>query len=238
MATLKAQYKEFGSNCRLKIFMACDPNYDPGEIPEIKPAFTPLLQLEKLGPEIGMPINHIYKCNWLFNSTVPITNQVFYEPPAAASDHPLLTPPTSPLNNPSLVSPKTAHLFLDEWCMTDYTDINNLFSGMVYGSVQRVKSYTFLEEDLANIMALYQTDNEITICVHLAVIQPNVNTPFPFHIVLEARNPFFAPQSPQSSESTNKLQQSFKDAAEAVDDSTFFEFSYPCPPYCGNGGGS
>ncbi len=217
----------------LKVYLGCEDNYNPSEISEDTPAFLPFIQLNFSGDNPTKDFEDCYRPLFRKLSTTPIGSRALHIPSNDESDLSKPTTikvvPNSPhiqasdiSNNPSHISPESAHIFIDEWCHANNFEIEGFFTGLVQGQVTRVNSFSYLKEDLEQIATLVKENPKRSLFLHLAVIKPNTQSPFSFHIVLEVAEYTESNMMPLGSDGG----------------STFFEFGYPCPPYCqGLGGG-
>lgn len=227
---LNVYRKEDPADCELKVYMGCNSNYTQDKIMEGAPGFSPVMQLNIKGKATpNDPYPNCYVPIWRQYSTTPLTNRQYPNPKEKTSqvvnirNNPFVQANVSNANdsgNPSQISFKSAHLFMEEWCMAKGAEIEDLFTGIVDGRVSRINSFTFLKDDLIAINKLSKENPNRSIHLHLAVIKPNTISPFGFHVVLEVGT--FA-----NTEEMN------------VDggDSTFFEYAFPCPPICVGAGG-
>ncbi|WP_367390416.1 hypothetical protein [Lewinella sp. LCG006] len=127
-----------------------------------------------------------------------------------------------PNSGPDEIPPDGAILFAKAWMETPYNMIGDAFEG--YDSknlVQRVKSYTFQEDETAALLSNLEkglASNETHVCLYLGNSIPVSGHPFGFRPVIEIR-PI------TNSRKTKTLN---GDGSG----SSFFDFSSPCPPVC------
>jgi len=207
----------------LKVYLACNENYDPGKIMEDSPAFSPFVQLNLTGSNPTIGFENCYLPAFRKKAMTPVGTGSLKVPTNNPSNFSeptkIKTIPNTPListsdvgTNVSQISPNSAHLFIDEWCQIDNSEIQGLFSGTVQGQVARLNSFSFLKEDIEKIAEISNANPESSLFLHLAVIKPNIQSAFGFHVVLEIAE--------------------FSDTETRIGDSTYLEFGYPCPPYC------
>ncbi len=218
LGAINTAYEAFSAtekvNCSLVVYMACYEN-SLNEMREGSPAFNPIVQLH-LNKEGESSYKDSYLAEWRKNSTVSFGNTTFYDPAKDKYTNGIILSAYD-TTNLSKISPKTAYIFLQEWAELPYEEINDLFSGIVYAQLPRLNSYAFSAEDVKAILDLYKENPKRELFFHLTVINPSIRTPFKFHIVLEI---------------TEMEQEESRDGFNR--ESEFYEFGYPCPPYCGD----
>lgn len=129
-----------------------------------------------------------------------------------------------PDSGPNEIPPDGAILFAKAWMETPYEMISDAFEGFDSKNlVQRVKSYTFLKDETTSILSKLEegitAGHETHVCLYLGNSIPVSGHPFGFRPVIEIR-PII------NSKKTKSLN---GDGSG----STFFDFSSPCPPICG-----
>lgn len=237
MEMIAAQYAKKNKNdiCKLRVYMGCNPNYT-GKILSDSPAFCPFVQLiiaKKNAPQVKETYENMFSCEFARVSPVPINDQILYVPPSERTAFNQRIPDAA---NPSLISPKSAHLFIEEWSLIQQEEMKNVFSGNVYGQQARVNSFTYLDADVESIITLYnQSKNKgKTIFVHMGVIERNARSPFEFHIILQVAEPIRDLEEPKSKpKKMTKAAKNKRIELEEKEEDGFFEYGYPCPPYCG-----
>ncbi|MFK8105332.1 MAG: hypothetical protein AB8G15_22660 [Saprospiraceae bacterium] len=218
LGAINTAYENFSveekEQCSLVVYMASHEN-SLNEMREGTPAFNPIVQLH-LYKEGESSYKDSYLTSWRKNSTVSFGNSTFYNPEKDKSTNGIILSDYE-TTNLSRISPKTAYIFLQEWAELPYEEINNLFGGIVYAQLPKLNSYSFSAEDVQSILSLYKGNPKRELFFHLTVINPSIRTPFKFHIVLEV---------------TEMGKEESRDGFNR--ESEFYEFGYPCPPYCGD----
>ncbi len=217
----------------LKVYLGCNKDYKASEINMDRPAFTPFVQLNLSGLNPTEGFENCYGLSFRKKSTIPIGSRNY---PYPINDPTDFSEPTKIENsstvlqtdgaltdsNLSRISPESAHLFVAEWSQIDDSEIHDSFIGQINGQSARLNSISFLKEDLEIIAELSRANPKRSLFVHLGIIRQRIQSPFTFHIILEVAE----------LSSTNLM------PLGEAGGSTFFEFGYPCPPYCkGLGGG-
>ncbi|MEM9921824.1 MAG: hypothetical protein AAF990_27215 [Bacteroidota bacterium] len=208
----------------LTFYMGVDPNYSAGGIQVGTPAFALFAKL--VTPANSTPFANAVEMDWQEQTGIPIDNTTYYGPPNAKGRQKIYNynHPSGSFHpqggNASPISPKTASLFVYEWSRVTDARLPDLFSALVIDKVSRVRSYFFSYQDLDLVLAEWDGGKSgLDLFIHLAVIRPLFRTPFNFHLVMETR----VDDSGSSG------------GGEAAPDSNggFYEYSYPCPPFCG-----
>jgi hypothetical protein len=184
---------------RLRIRLGADADYNFNEVPST-PAIA--FYLEGL---TGTGNNSTLEFTW-------DPNPPFLERGAYGPD-----------SGPNEIPPDGAILFARAWMETPYEMIRDAFEGADSNSlVQRVKFYTFQEEESASILTQLKNgldEVETHVCLYLGNSIPVSGHPFGFRPVIEIR-PII---------NKNKKTKTFNGDGSG---STFFDFSSPCPPVC------
>lgn len=184
---------------RLRIHLGADPDYNFNEVPS-----TPAIEFYFEGLTANKSNNLTLAFEW-------DPNPPFLETGAYGPD-----------SGPNEIPPDGAILFARAWMETPYEMIADAFEGADSKSlVQRVKFYTFQEEETASILA--QLDKNLTagethVCLYLGNSIPVSGHPFGFRPVIEIR-PI----------TNSKKTKSLNGGGSG---SSFFDFSSPCPPVC------
>ena len=182
----------FPRQLRIKIGIADNPDYSKVPTKPYAHFFV-----EGLYPQNGTETK-IEQLGW--NPNPPFLTEGFYGPDSGVDEIPS----------------EGALLFLMGWLETDYASIASTFDGLnpVTNQVQRVRHYTFSEEESEKIFNLLDGNlNNSTLYLYMGkTIAVNIH-PMEFRPVLEVR----------IDEESD---------ANGSGGSHFFDFSNPCPPYC------
>ena len=183
---------------RLRIYLGADPDFEFNTVPS-----TPAIQFYLQGLK-GQSDNPPVAFEW-------DPNPPFLESGAYGPD-----------SGPNEIPPDGAILFARAWMETPYEMIGDAFEGADAKSlVQRVKYYTFQEDETVSILAQLAdglAGGETHVCLYLGNSIPVSGHPFGFRPVIEIR-PII---------NSKKIKTLNGDGSK----SSFFDFSSPCPPIC------
>ncbi len=181
---------------RLRINLGADPDFDFNTVPS-----TPAIEFDLQGLS---PTSSPTQFEW-------DPNPPFLEVGAYGPD-----------SGPNEIPPDGAILFARAWMETPYEMIGDAFEGADAKSlVQRVKFYTFQEDETASILTQLENglaEGETHVCLYLGNSIPVTGHPFGFRPVIEIR-PII---------NSRKAKTFNGDGSK----SSFFDFSSPCPPVC------
>ncbi|WP_044087021.1 hypothetical protein [Lewinella cohaerens] len=182
---------------RLRIRLGVDTTYDFSEIPS-----TPAIQFYLEGLDAS---GSTATLEFAWDPNPPFLEKDAYGPNSGTNEIP----------------PDGAILFARAWMETPFSKIGDAFEGADSKNlVQRVKYYTFQEEETTSIITQLEEGllgGDMHICLYLGNSIPVSGHPFGFRPVIEIR-PIDSP-APKSLVNGSRK-------------STFFDFSSPCPPVC------
>lgn len=191
---------------RLRIHLGANPDYDSNIVPSYPAVQFFIEGLKSKGETVTLQFE------W-------DPNPPFLEKGAYGQD-----------SGPNEIPVDGAILFAQAWLETPYDSIRDAFEGADSRNlVQRVKSYTFQEDETASIITqLEKYTGDVQLNLYLGNSIPVTNHPFGFRPVLEVRPVPFIPAEKTKAKASKKD----NNGGGGGDGSTFFDFSNPCPPVC------